>query len=292
MFSVVIPLYNKEQSIQDTIGSVLAQTYPHFEVVVVNDGSTDDSKKKVLEMNDPRIVLVNKQNGGESSARNAGIEKAGYDWVAFLDGDDLWHPDFLSKVHEVIEKHPYIGVVGTGYALKNKKTDTIIKEFLPSEDGEIEDYFKTFNERGDDVFNSSCTCVKKNSLLAVGPFRQDITHGPDLDMWERLGRKNRIWTIDQVLSFYVQDAENRVMHKLPNIYKTHVYNVDTADVSRPEERKYYKNLILNSMLNSFAKFDLRRMGIIYRRHSGFLGLGEVLQFFLLRIKAKFSGKNQ
>src|SRR5690554_7052561 len=95
MFSVVIPLYNKELSINNTIQSVLNQTFQDYEIVVVNDGSTDKSLEVVKQINDFRIRIINKLNGGVSSARNRGIEESKFDWIAFLDGDDLWMENHL-----------------------------------------------------------------------------------------------------------------------------------------------------------------------------------------------------
>ena len=97
MFSVVIPLYNKELSIINTIQSVLDQTFQNFEIVVVNDGSTDRSVEMVEQFNDPRIRIINKSNGGVSSARNRGIQEAKYELVAFLDADDFGSQNIFMK---------------------------------------------------------------------------------------------------------------------------------------------------------------------------------------------------
>lgn len=93
--SVVIPLYNKATSITSTIQSVLAQSYPYFEIVIIDDGSTDNSVQIVKLIDDKRIRLISKQNGGVSSARNYGIRMAKYEYLAFLDADDYWEPSYL-----------------------------------------------------------------------------------------------------------------------------------------------------------------------------------------------------
>ena len=121
MISVVIPLYNKEKSIEQTLNSVLAQTYTDFECIIVNDGSTDKSPclvEKWLsvrnEEQDTHFCLINKENGGVSSARNRGIEAARGDIVAFLDGDDLWESNKLEKqIQFMTEKN--IGFSFTSY---------------------------------------------------------------------------------------------------------------------------------------------------------------------------------
>ena len=88
MISVVIPLYNKEASIKQALMSVLSQSYQEFEVVIVDDGSTDNSVAKVEEIQDSRIRLIRQENGGPSKARNTGVKNAKGEWILFLDADD------------------------------------------------------------------------------------------------------------------------------------------------------------------------------------------------------------
>lgn len=113
MFSIIIPLYNKEKVILSTINSVLEQTYHNFELIIVDDGSTDKSSEKVKSLKDPRIKYYYKENGGVSSARNYGIGKAQYDWIFFLDADDYVIENALEHFAHYIERYPdyklYIG---------------------------------------------------------------------------------------------------------------------------------------------------------------------------------------
>ena len=127
MFSVVIPLYNKELSIGNTIQSVLNQTYQDFEIVVINDGSTDKSLKVVEKINDPRISIINKANGGVSSARNRGIKESNFEWIAFLDGDDLWMENHLKILKDMIEAHPTDKVFTTSFEFSDS-SDLIDEE--------------------------------------------------------------------------------------------------------------------------------------------------------------------
>ncbi|MCH5310461.1 MAG: glycosyltransferase family 2 protein [Prevotella sp.] len=106
MFSVIIPLYNKETCIETTIRSVLVQTYQDFEIVVVDDGCTDRSVDVVLSLKDSRIKLVRQENGGPSKARNIGVEYAKGDWILFLDADDELLPNALQTFLGMIYKYP------------------------------------------------------------------------------------------------------------------------------------------------------------------------------------------
>lgn len=106
--SVIIPLYNKEQYCADAIQSVLTQNYPEFELIIINDGSTDNSEtiaRQAIE-GEPRAHIINQDNKGVSAARNMGVKKAKYDYLAFLDADDLWHPNYLEVMMSAIIEHP------------------------------------------------------------------------------------------------------------------------------------------------------------------------------------------
>src|SRR5690554_3277529 len=124
MFSVVIPLYNKELSISNTIQSVLDQTFQDFEIVIINDGSTDNSVKEVEKFDDKRIRLIHQDNQGVSAARNRGIEEARNEWIAFLDADDLWMISKLHKVQNIIKDNSNVEWIIHGYNVirGNKKS--------------------------------------------------------------------------------------------------------------------------------------------------------------------------
>ena len=111
MISVVIPLYNKAHTIVNTLNSVFRQIYQNFEIIIVNDGSTDDGATVILQhFKDDRIKIVNQKNAGVSVARNRGVEEAQGEYIAFLDGDDEWHPEYLLIMHKMIIKYPQAGL--------------------------------------------------------------------------------------------------------------------------------------------------------------------------------------
>lgn len=111
MISVVIPLYNKAHTIVNTLNTVLNQTYKDFEVIIVNDGSTDNGIEIINQnYNDKRIKIINQENTGVSAARNRGVEESKGEFIAFIDGDDEWHPEYLSTMYELIVKYPEAGL--------------------------------------------------------------------------------------------------------------------------------------------------------------------------------------
>src|SRR5690606_30655868 len=117
-FSIVIPLYNKEKHILSTINTVLAQTFQDFEIVVVNDGSKDNSAKLVNEIQDPRVRLISQNNSGVSAARNTGIKEASGGYIALLDADDLWLECHLENIHTLIKKFPDYGLYACAYKIR------------------------------------------------------------------------------------------------------------------------------------------------------------------------------
>lgn len=200
-FSVVIPLYNKGREIAETIRSVLNQNYPHFELVIVDDGSTDHSVKVVNRFVDERIRLVRQPNGGVSTARNRGIEESENDYIVFLDGDDLWSPNFLQEIRKLIKRFPEVGLYATNYRFltigedgrsvvkrkcANIRFSKMVKRRLESE-GYVEhgEYFKVAS-KGDLPLNASGVCVPRRVLDHVGCFPVGETVGEDQDLWTRI----------------------------------------------------------------------------------------------------------
>jgi len=286
MISVIIPLYNKELSIGRTIESVLKQTYAKFELIVVDDGSTDSSAEVVEKIFDQRIRLIKKNNGGVSSARNKGVVEAKYDWVAFLDADDLWHEDYLLEISKVVAKHIDIEGIATGFATVNKD-GTIVKSRVTDMSGVV-NYFKASNELGYYVMNMSTFCTKKKSLLSIGMFSESLTHGEDMEVFEKLARKGNMYIVNKVLSYYVMDAENRAMNTLPSVHKTHVYLADTSKIELPEERNYYLGRILVYIHYYIMNLQLKNAYILFKKHYGFVTINDLLSFEKKVLRKKLS----
>src|SRR5690606_5467803 len=133
LFSIVIPLYNKEKHIAETLASVLGQSFADFEVIVVNDGSTDGSLSAVNAFNDPRLFVHTKENGGVSDARNYGIAKAKGDFIALLDADDTWEPTFLQEMKCLMEKYPDCDLYASAFKKLKKHKAILNGHKIPEE---------------------------------------------------------------------------------------------------------------------------------------------------------------
>ena len=250
MISVVIPLYNKAQSIRKTLDSVSAQTYKDFEIVVVDDGSTDDSANvaevvlrecKVYGV-ECRGRVIRKTNGGVSSARNAGILAAKGEYVAFLDGDDLWHSEYLATLHQLIVDYPDAVIYGIGCTtmygdeIPNVATDNAKR-------GVLENSWVDYSS----CLTGSSTTACREKLIEVGLFDTRMTHGEDIDMWWRLLLTGKGVVDSRVLAYYRQDAENRAMNKVIPLEKHIPFYIDKyadARVNNVDFRRYFDQQII------------------------------------------------
>lgn len=188
MISVIIPLYNKEGSIAQALDSVMAQECQDFEVIVVDDGSTDGGAAVVENYGDPRIRLVRQENAGVSAARNRGIEEARGEYVAFLDADDVWMPGFLSEIGVLQKEFPQCRAQATNYVFNSNgvKSPTILRKIpFGGERGVLVNYFEVASCSHPPVC-SICVCIERRLLQEIGGFPVGIKSGEDLLVWARV----------------------------------------------------------------------------------------------------------
>lgn len=191
MITVVIPLYNKESSIATALECVLAQTYQDFEVVVVDDGSTDEGVAVVERYTDPRIRLIRQENAGVSAARNKGIAEARGEYVAFLDADDEWMPEFLAEIVALQREFPDCKAQATTYVqCQNGEKKNIILNRLPfsGERGVLTNYFEVATHSNPPVWTGA-VCIERALLQELGGFPIGIKSGEDLLTWARISTR-------------------------------------------------------------------------------------------------------
>lgn len=189
---------------------MLSQQLSDFELIIVDDGSTDGSAQMVEGIRDDRIRLIKKENGGVSSARNTGIGLATASHIAFLDADDLWLPSFLKDMHALMRDFPDAGIYGAAYFCQ-MHGDRTREDFGLPEDfrGYILSYFDQALRHF--LFWTSAVVVKKSALRQTGVFNEDISFGEDLDLWFRLALEHPAAFCNKPLAIYNKDAENRAM---------------------------------------------------------------------------------
>jgi glycosyltransferase involved in cell wall biosynthesis len=220
MFSIIIPVYNKAKYIAFSVQSVINQTFVDFELIIVDDGSTDDSLE-IIDKNfeDSRIKVIRQNNSGVSAARNRGIASAQYQYVAFLDADDFWDPTFLETFYDVISLYGNTppAIIGCCYEIvyehkllerpKAGQSPFVIKE-----------YFKKAHQNA--LFSSSSTIVHRSVFERLEGFNPNILHGEDIDMWFRIMMSEPMAIFIPVrLSFYFMGDPTQAMANLPNLEK-------------------------------------------------------------------------
>lgn len=239
LMSVVIPLYNKELSISGTLRSVLAQTYIDYEILVVNDGSTDTSAEVVRQMmiEDNRIRLIEQPNAGVSAARNTGILNARGEYIAFLDADDLWTSDYLETLDKLIHDFPDAGLYCIGYwAIQDSQ---MFNGLLPSiqESGRIRGRVDNPWRGNTDLFAGSSSSSRER-LIRVGLFDTRMTHGEDLDLFWRVVLDGGMVRDSKCCAFYRMDSENRAMRRFPPLEKLIVSYVDKYAEARAANNEF------------------------------------------------------
>lgn len=213
MVSVVIPLYNKEKTVGNTIECVLNQSFGSFEVIIVNDGSTDGSLYEIKRFRDPRIKIIDKENEGVSIARNVGVQAAKYQLIALLDADDVWENTFLEQMHALCFDFPDAIIYGCSWAFRTDSGVSMQQNYGVPENhrGYIDNYFDINNYNT--LFNSSSVVFKKDSFVEIGEFDPFLKIGEDIDLWFRFALKGKVAYINKLLSYYVIDSANRVSLK-------------------------------------------------------------------------------
>lgn len=253
MISIVIPLYNKEKSITATLESVLAQSYTDYELIIVDDGSTDNSLNVVKEFVgqidnrwiDDKLTLIFKKNGGVCSARNRGILEAKGEYVALLDGDDIWNRDYLVEQVKMIRDFPEAVMWGINFAeTNNGKLVRRVSTGLPDGfRGYVENYFE-MKGRISDLFCSSSVVIRKDVFDSVGLFDERIKYAEDSDMWFRIIATQKVAFYDQYMVFYQWDAENRAMTRHRDLRSFLPYYVEKYKAQLYKQNKVFYHWVM------------------------------------------------
>ncbi|WP_312097715.1 glycosyltransferase family A protein [Niallia sp.] len=223
--SVVIPLYNKAPYIERTIMSILSQTFQDFEIIIVDDGSTDGSAEKAETWIDDRISVRKMEHKGASAARNEGILASTADLITFIDADDEWKPRFLETIIHLQDKYPECGAYATSYEIQlptRKKTFPTIYQTPVQWEGVFTNYVeKTLKDL---PIISSAIAVRKKVFEEIGLFKEGEPLGEDQDMWLRIGMNYPIAYKNESYAIYYRGLENSVctdltiLNRYPIIY--------------------------------------------------------------------------
>jgi len=195
--TVVIPAYNYAHYLPATIGSILSQTHREFEIIVVDDGSTDATKEVVEAIRDERVRYVWQKNAGLPAARNTGIRNARHELIGLIDADDLWWPQMLERcVQKLMELPTDFVLVACRHDLIDPQGGVLPKKVVSGFDREIRPAEVLLRSR----FGSSSVVLRKHALEAAGWFDETLTSSEDRDMWIRIGQRGRLWLMAEVIS--------------------------------------------------------------------------------------------
>lgn len=212
MISVVIPLYNKGHVIANTIRTVIAQEYSDFELVIVDDGSTDNSVEVINNEfpDESRIRIIRQVNQGVSAARNRGIEEAKGDYVSLLDGDDEWHPEYLTHVVEMIKAYPNAGMYCTAGLVQNASGSVgyrIANKYI-GKTLEID-----FFENPDVFSHTSATTLSKKVFMESDKFPVGQCYSEDQSCFYEIGLLSSVIYCAIPLSKYIGGVEGQRLVK-------------------------------------------------------------------------------
>ena len=244
--SIIIPTYNRAHLIGRAIKSVLNQTYQDFEIIVVDDGSTDNMEEvvKKFQKKNKRIRYIrHKENKGEAAARNTGIKAAKGEYIAFQDSDDEWFPEKLEKQMEVFESAPSkVGVVYTGfYRVKNNKKTYIPSSWVKQKEGDIHKELLKGNFVG-----TPAMVVKKECFEKVGMFDENL---PQLEDWELVIRLSKYY------EFKCIDEPLMIAHYTPGSVNEQPADIHVKTIKLVIE-KYFKDLSQDKKLLSKYYFSI------------------------------------
>lgn len=211
-FTVVIPLYNKASHILRTLNSITWQKYPAMEIIVVDDGSTDEGPTLVEKLEIENLRLIRQKNQGVSAARNRGIAEARYEYIAFLDADDEWLPLYLDEIAGLVNKYPEASFYGTSYQIVkagDKYVDAKIHKLTSDPKGILIDDYFDIASRGDLPFMISSSTIKRSLLQLIGGFPEGEPIGEDQDLFCRAAIHTKMAYSINIHCLYHRDAENQ-----------------------------------------------------------------------------------
>lgn len=257
-FSIVIPLFNKENLVLNAINSIINQDYKNWELIIIDDGSTDSSFEIVqnflfkIDNSKFDIKLIHQKNKGVSVARNHGVKEAKHKYICFLDADDEWYPDFLYNISSLIKLYPNAIIYSLQHesCIDGKDVIRNTSYYHDNYKGYVENFFKS--SLYGSLVNSSKVCVKKREFSEIGGFPVGYKSGEDLYVWIELALKGK--------SVFYNKVSSRV-------------NVVTdssrigRDVSIPYPFTYYSMPMNKKRLSGWARIYLMKIYLAHFKES-------------------------
>ena len=239
MISVILPVYNSEKYVKLAIESVLNQTYQNFELIIINDASTDNSWEVVKTFHDPRIILLeNEVNLGTAATANRGIQVARGDFIARMDSDDISFPDRFEKQIAFFTSHPKVGILGGPFqeiAADGTKVRTPSVRLQ-------EPYLIKFWLLIENVMNHPTIMIRKKVLDILGGYNPNLRASEDFDLWTRLAAVTEFSNLSDPLIYYRSYSENTSHILSGTLYENHI-KICQREVEKLTGRKYAQEFL-------------------------------------------------
>lgn len=258
-FSVIIPLYNKENFVANTIESIFNQIFSDFEIIIVEDCSTDNSLEIVSKISSDKIKIIrHEKNKGLSASRNTGIKNATANYITFLDADDLWKNDYLEKIYSLIKKFPEAHLFATNYeelypgnivtlpatTLKNFDNDNILQNYFES-------------SLGQPIYCSCSVCIEKTVFETIGYYGEKITYAEDIDFNIRANSHFKLAYSKEALVIYTIFSENQIT------------NTNLSSKIIPDYDSYESLALKDQSLKKYLDFNRYTMAMNYKMENNF-----------------------
>lgn len=253
-FSIIMPLYNKAPYVSKAIESVLSQTYKDWELIIVDDGSTDDSysvaQNTLSKSVDGNVTLVTQLNSGVGAARNNGVKLAKNDYFCFLDADDWYETTFLEAMERFISDYPDAGIYATDYFyVKNNRKRVNHK----ANTGYI-NYCKVYTESNSMPLWTGAVCLTKSKFDEFNGFPEKIKLGEDFCLWIRIALNYKVAFLNKPLSNYNQDVDvahrlTRHLHKPEHHMLFNLSELESYEKSNADYKRLMDKLRVNGLMD-------------------------------------------
>lgn len=248
MFSVIIPYFNKAAYIIRCIDSVLNQTVGDYEIIVINDGSTDNGVKLISDKYKDSIAIYSQKNQGVSVARNNGIKQAKFDYIALLDADDCWHPQYLESMLWILQHEKEVKIIGAHYSRKN---NFFQRKYYTLPYFKFGDYFK--DAIRNTYFTSSSSVIEKKFFEENNGFNTILQKGEDIDVWFRIIKSGgNAFYINHTLVYYSDEDANQITKNRIGLDKDLVGNI----YKMYTEPKMSGNTSFDKLISLYVYFNL------------------------------------
>ncbi len=264
LISVIIPVYNSTTTIQTTLHSVFQQTFREFELIIVDDGSTDQTLEIVRQYQDNRLQVMACSHRGASVSRNQGLYQSKGEYIAFLDGDDVWTPDKLEKQFQALKANPAAAVAYSWTDYIDEVGNPLYPGSHVSLNGQVypQLLIRNFLESG------SNPLIERQALIQVGGFDESLQGGQDWDLYLRLAAKYQFITVPQVQIYYRVSSHSISSHLLRQEQQV-IQVMERNFAQAPPEIQPLK---LYSLMNVYKYLACRALALPSNRRNGLQAL--------------------